>query len=120
MLEVANATNAPRSQITTLEKAQKERQFSKAIASLRDASAIPAVLLIDGLNPLTLLHDLLSEGIHGLSDTECLKRAQEAEVILSEIADRMQIALTERKAVKTAIASIQNRKATGGPTAPPS
>jgi len=78
---------------------------------LRNVDAIPAVLLIDGHNPLTLLHDLLSEGIHELDDDECLERAQEAEVILCEIADRMQIALTERKAVKAAITSILNRKA---------
>jgi hypothetical protein len=79
--------------------------------SLSDVDAIPAVLLIDGHNPLTLLHDLLSEGIHELDDDECLERAQEAEVILCEIADRMQIALTERKTVKAAISSILDRKA---------
>jgi aminoglycoside/choline kinase family phosphotransferase len=76
---------------------------------------IPAVLLIDGHNPLILLHDLLSEGIHQLSDDECLERAQQAEIILCEIADRMQTALTERKNVKAAITSIMTRKrGTGG------
>jgi hypothetical protein len=70
-------------------------------------------LLIDGHNPLALLHDLLSEGIHQLSDGECLERAQEAEVILCEIADRMQIALTERKTVKAAVTSILKRKVAG-------
>jgi hypothetical protein len=113
VLEVALATNASASQIELLKKAQSETQFSKAIEMLRDVSAIPAVLLIDGHNPLSLLHDLLSEGIHQLNDTECLERTQEAEVILCEIADRMQIALTERKTVKAAITSILNRKATG-------
>jgi predicted regulator of amino acid metabolism with ACT domain len=67
-------------------------------------------LLIDGHNPLALLHDLLSQGIHQLADSECLERAKEAEIILSEIAERMQIALTERKAVNSAIASIMSRK----------
>jgi aminoglycoside/choline kinase family phosphotransferase len=63
--------------------------------TLRDVSMIPSVLLIDGHNPLAILHDLLSEGIHGLSDQDCLERAQHAEILLCEIADRMQIALTE-------------------------
>lgn len=81
---------------------------------LRDVSAIPAVLLIDGHNPLALLHDLLSEGIHQLNDRECLERAQDAEVILCEIADRMQIAVTERKVVKAALSSILKRKTVGG------
>lgn len=111
VLEVAQATNAPNEQIELLNKAQSETQFSKAIGMLRDVSAIPAVLLIDGHNPLSLLHDLLSEGIHGLSDEDCLERAKEAEIILCEIADRMQIAVTERKTVKAAITNILNRKA---------
>jgi hypothetical protein len=115
ILAVARATNASPVQIEVLEGAQSERQFSKAIEVLRDVAAIPAVLLIDGHNPLILLHDLLSEGIHQLSDAECLERAQQAEIILCEIADRMQTSLTERKNVKAAITSIMTRKrGTGG------
>ena len=115
VLEVAKATNALPDQIELLEKAQRETQFSKALDMLQDVTAIPPVLLIDGHNPLALLHDLLSEGIHQLTDTECLDRAKDSEIILSEIAERMQIALTERKAVKSAISSIMNRK---NPTTP--
>lgn len=110
VLEVAQATNASATQIELLKHAQVEKQFSKAIDTLRDVSAIPPVLLIDGHNPLSLVHDLLSEGIHELTDTECLERAKEAEIILSEIANRMQIAITERKAVKSTLASILKRK----------
>jgi hypothetical protein len=113
VLEVAQATIASPAQIELLKKAQSETRFSKAIEMLRDIAAIPAVLLIDGHNPLSLLHDLLSEGIHQLNDQECLERSQEAEVILCEIADRMQIAMTERKTVKAAISSIMTRKAAG-------
>jgi len=113
ILEIAQATNASEKQIELLKRAQSETQFTKAIENLRDVSAIPSVLLIDGHNPLLLLHDLLSEGIHQLSDQECLERAQEAEIILSEIAERMQIALTERKQVKAAVSSILNRKSRG-------
>ena len=110
ILEVAKVTNATVDQIALLEQARKETQFSKALDMIKDVSAIPAVLLIDGHNPLALLHDLLSEGIHQLTDMDCLERAKETEVILSEIAERMQIALTERKSVKEAITSIINRK----------
>jgi hypothetical protein len=113
ILEVAAATNAPLAQIELLKKAQLERQFSKALSILTDVSAIPPILLIDGHNPLSLLHDLLSEGIHELCDAECLQRAREAEVILCEIADRMRIAMTERKEVKAAMKSIMSRKKEG-------
>jgi hypothetical protein len=114
VLEVAQATNASPQQIELLKKAQSEKQFSKAIEMLRDVSAIPAVLLIDGQNPLVWLHDALSEGIHKLSDRECLERAREAEVIVCEIADRMQMAVTEQKAVKDALSSMMKRKKADG------
>jgi hypothetical protein len=114
VLEVARATNAPVEQIELLQKAQSETQFSKAIDMLREVSAIPAVLLIDGQNPLALLHDLLSEGIHQLDDGECLARAQDAEVVLCGLADRMQMAVSERKAEKVALSNIRNRKRVGG------
>ncbi len=117
VLEVATATNAPATQIERLKRAQDERQFSKAIEILREDSAIPAALLIDGHNPLGLLHDTLSEGIHELSDEECLKRAQDAEVILCELANRMQQAMTEHKTVKSALANILNRKTATSQTA---
>ncbi len=110
ILRVAQATNAAPEHVALLESAQQERQFSKAIETLRETAAIPPALLIDGHNPLTLLHDLLSEGIHELSDAECLERAQHAETVLFDIADRMQIALTERKSVKAALTSIMARK----------
>jgi hypothetical protein len=58
---------------------------------------------------LTLLHDLLSVGIHELTDAECLERAKDAEVILSEIAHRIQAALAEKTAVKDAISRTLNR-----------
>lgn len=113
VLEIAQATNASSEQIDLLKKAQAERQFSKAIDILRDVAAIPAALLIDGHNPLALLHDALSEGIHQLTDSECLERAQDAEVVLCEIANRMQTAVTEQKTVKSALSNIQKRKAAG-------
>jgi len=100
--------------IDLLKRAQSETQFSKAIDMLRNAASIPAVLLIDGHNPLAMLHDALSDGIHRLDDAECLQRAKDAEVILCELVDRMNIALTEREAVKAALASITKRKATAG------
>ena len=104
VLAVAERTNAPTAQVALLREAQKERQFSKAVETLRDVSAIPAVLLIRGQNPLTVLHDQFSEGLHQLGDKECLERAQEAEVVLCELARLMQVALAEQKDVEAATA----------------
>jgi hypothetical protein len=110
ILKVAEATRSSAAQIELLKKAQKETRFTKAIAILHEVNAIPATLLVDGHNPLLLLHDLLSEGIHELDDTNCLHRARTAEVILFAIADRLQFALTEQKTLKDAITSALNVK----------
>jgi len=108
--DVAKKVGAGATQLALLDKASEERQFSKAVGMLTDVGAIPAVLLIEGRNPLLLLHDELSEGVHAMTDAECLERAQHAEVILHELARLMQIAVTERRHVESAVKSILNRK----------
>ncbi|WP_438482709.1 hypothetical protein [Oleiharenicola lentus] len=110
VLDVAVKTGAPVQQVYALKAAAEERQFSKALEILKSVDAIPAVLLIGGHNPLGLLHDELSEGIHTMSDAECLQRAQHAETILGELARLMNEALTERNEVKSALAAVMNRK----------
>src|SRR5260370_35870621 len=49
-------------------QAGAETQFSTAIDLIKDA--IPEAILIDGHNPLTLLHSALSEGLHAPTDEE--------------------------------------------------
>ena len=75
----------------------------KAIQSLRDESpmsekirvanlALPLHLQPDGLNPLGRLYQVLSEGVHSLSDDDCLKKARATSeclaFLVSELASR--------------------------------
>jgi hypothetical protein len=112
LIKVAEATNAVPAQIELLKRAQSERQFSKAIDLLREVSAIPPSLLISGHNPLLLLHDSLSKGIHELDDSECLERVREAETLLFHIATEVQMVLADQSAVKAALTNILRRKET--------
>ena len=54
--------------------------------------ALPKYLKPDGLNPLGRLYQVLSEGVHELSDDECLNRAKEISeclgYLVSELASR--------------------------------
>ncbi|MGZ4955653.1 MAG: hypothetical protein ACXV8Q_11115 [Methylobacter sp.] len=74
-----------------------------ALAELRKSSpmcdkisvanhALPEYLKPDGLNPLGRLYQVLSEGVHSLSDEECLKRAKATSeclaFLVSELASR--------------------------------
>jgi hypothetical protein len=89
-------------------KAKVETQFSKAIETIK--AAIPESLLIDGHNPLTLLHDALSEGLHAQTDEECLELATSIRVVLTELAERISVALKEEAELKSAVGRLLNRK----------
>ena len=71
------ATNSARLRkvVQELEAAKVETQFSKALASVKDS--IPQVLLINGHNPLRLLHSALSDGLHERDDAHCLETSEQ-------------------------------------------
>lgn len=87
--------------IAELEAAKKENQFSKAVESIKHA--IPQILLIDGHNPLTLLHSALSEGLHAKNDEECLEIAISIRIVLTEMIERMSNALKDSTELKSAV-----------------
>lgn len=89
-------------------KAKAETQFSAAIDMIK--SAIPESLLIDGHNPLTLLHSALSEGLHAQTDEQCLELATSIRVVLTELAERISTALKEEATLKSAVSRLLNRK----------
>ena len=65
--------------------------------------AIPTVLLLNGQNPLTLLHSALSKGLHASTDKECLDLATSIRVVLTELAIAITQALKDEAEVKEAI-----------------
>jgi len=68
MAKVAQKLGSSQDDLALFEAALKETQFTAAVDKVK--SAIPASLRIDGHNPLTLLHDALSDGLHEGSDEE--------------------------------------------------
>ena len=94
--------------ITTLETAKEETQFSKALASVKDA--IPQALLINGHNPLTLLHSALSDGLHDQSDAHCLEIASSVRVVLGELSERLAQALKDEVEINTALSKLMGKK----------
>lgn len=98
---VASRIGASNEVLLELAEAQKEVQFSKAIGSIKHA--IPQILLINGENPLILLHSALSEGLHATTDEECLELATSIRVVLTELVERMATALKEELELTTAV-----------------
>ena len=107
ILQVAERVGAKPEAIETLKKAAAETQFSKAIDLAK--SAIPESLLINGHNPLALLHSALSEGVHELTDDECLTIAGSIRVILAELSERLGQALKDEVELKQALDTLMNR-----------
>jgi hypothetical protein len=115
LIKVCKKTDALPELIAELEQAKKETRFAKAVESIKHT--LPAALLIKGHhNPLTLLHNALSEGLHDHSDEECLDLAQSIRVVLAEFAERVSQILKEEKELDTALAKLMkgaNKKKPG-------
>ncbi len=54
-----------------LENIRQEKRTSEKIDVVKDL--LPNSLIIDGINPLKVLHDALSVGLHGKTDEDCME-----------------------------------------------
>jgi hypothetical protein len=106
--KVAEKLGALPETLKAFQDARIEIQFASAIEKVK--TAIPQSLLINGHNPLTLLHNALSEGLHELTDEECLTLARSIRVVLVELAERISTALKEEAELKSAVSQLLNRK----------
>jgi hypothetical protein len=101
ILRVAKMVGSAADSIEELEAAITETQFSKALKGVKHG--IPQALMIQGQNPLLLLHDALSQGVHGRSDQECLELATSVRLLLIELAERLSQALKDEKELTAAV-----------------
>jgi hypothetical protein len=110
IIKVAKKLGASAEAIAELEAAKAETQFSKALASVR--TSIPQMLLVNGHNPLTLLHSALSDGLHQRSDEECLELASSIRIVLAELSERLAQALKDEAELNRALSRLMEpRKA---------
>jgi hypothetical protein len=107
IIRASEKIGAAAEMIATLENAKKEVQFAEALESVKDA--IPQALLINGHNPMTLLHSALSGGLHEQTDERCLERAHDVRVVLIELAERLGQALKDEAELNTAVARLLQR-----------
>jgi len=91
-----------------LKEAKKETRFKEAINKIKDT--LPKELYVDGINPLTALYGALSQGIHDLTDGECQDRAHDVRLVLTELLERAQFIITEKKTITDAIRRLTNSK----------
>jgi len=108
IIKVVELTKSDTSWADALRNAKNETQFTKAVESLK--GGIPDSLLIDGHNPLTLLHSALSEGLHAESDEDCLEFANTIRIVLSAFAERIGEILKDQSELKQALSKLLSKK----------
>ena len=109
MGRVAKKLGASAKVVAEFDAAAAETQFSTAIARIKDA--IPQSLMINGNNPLSLLHKALSEGLHEEDENVCLELAHSIRLVLTELAERMSQVLKDKVELDNAVTRLLNRKA---------
>jgi len=84
-----------------------ETLFTKSVEMVE--RFIPQALLINGENPLMLLHSALSKGLHNpeMTDAHCLRLAQSIRVVLTELAERSAAALKEDRELQQALNTLK-------------
>ena len=108
IVKVSEKIGVPQDKIDILLAAIEEIQFSKALRMTRDV--MPQSLLIDGQNPILLLHHALSHGVHELPDEQCLELASSVRIVLGELSERLAIILKDESELKTAVSTLMNYK----------
>ena len=108
IIKVSTRIGVTEDNIKKLKSAVAETQFSKALDMAKDA--IPESLLINGHSPISLLHSALSEGVHSLTDEQCLELAGSVRVVLGELSDRLSQALKDEAELTKALSTLMNKE----------
>lgn len=116
VIKVARTVSAPEETVKALEKAKLEGRFKESMETAKDA--MPAPLLINGHNPLTLLHNAISDGLHDRDEAHCLELAQDIREVLAEFAERMAQALKDTQSLKSAVNRLMKAPAKAASAAP--
>jgi hypothetical protein len=108
VIKVSEKIGATKEKMEKLKSVLTETQFSKALEMAKDA--IPESLLINGHSPILLLHSALSEGVHALTDEQCLELAASVRVVLGELSERLSQALKDEVELTKALSTLMNKK----------
>lgn len=107
IIRVTERLSGDQALLMELRTARDETQFTKAIEAVKHA--LPQSLLVNGHNPLKLLHTALSSGVHELDDSTCLELATSIRVVLVELAERLALALKDEAGLNAALQRLAGR-----------
>jgi len=82
------------------------------------ATILPPSLRPGGANPIDLLHDLASEGLHRLSDAECIDMFDRSRTIFEHVFIELKVKEQKDKTFAEALSKLQRQKGSPGPDSP--
>jgi hypothetical protein len=107
--KAARRLSATKDVLDELNRAKSETRFYDALKMVKHA--LPPEIMIKGKNPLTLLHDALSGGLHVETDEECLASATAIRVVMVTLAKQLSSALEDDAELNSAVAQLIKKKA---------
>jgi hypothetical protein len=105
---VAKQIDAGEEAFAWLKKARADRQFTKSVDEIKSAGL--HAIYLDGHNPLTLLYDEVSDGVHAGTDAENLVIAERIRLVLGHLAARLAALKLEQAEVKSALTAMLKAK----------
>jgi hypothetical protein len=93
---------------SALDEVKKTRVTAEKIDLVKDL--LPPILRPSGMNPLALLHGILSEGLHAQSDEDCLELAVEVREILTFLATQVAAANASSRSFTERMKSLLDKR----------
>lgn len=109
VINVAERLGAPIELMEGLRKAGVDGQFTKAIETIK-AGPLQAIY-VNGHNPLTLLYDAVSDGLHRQSDEDNMETAQTIRLLLGDLARRLDELMADHNEVESAVNRLLTKQA---------
>jgi hypothetical protein len=114
--EAARQAGYGAEELRRLEEVKASRVFDDKVSYA--ALILPPSLRPGGTNPFDLLHDLASEGIHHLSDAECIDVFDRSRVVFEHAFIELKVREAKDKSFLEGLSQLQKRKSKPASAAP--
>jgi hypothetical protein len=97
--KLAESHNVDPAVVTKMREAADSTKYTTYEAKLEFAATVfPENLKVGGANPLSVLYGLVSKGLHGLAEPECIATADETRDVFEYVFEKLQAEVDDRKA----------------------
>ena len=97
--KLAESHGIDSSTISKMREAADSTKYTSYEEKLNVAATVfPQSLIVGGANPLAILYGLVSEGLHGLGETDCIVIADRTKDVFEYVFEKLQAEIDNRKA----------------------